>query len=409
MNMNDFMNELLSDSSFMNEPSNETSTSTYFTLTIKKTGSLEVDKKLKKFTKETLDILKKIRKEYKEYFENVTTTLSKESEECHMSSEIVDGAIKYDFRQNKNESFISCFINYEKIAEVMSSKGFSITKEEAIEKGLFTEGECVIDTGSKAYIKAKSEFQLNEFFHIVGKPLNECMTLLDDDILESVQNGDEEFAKKLENIVGRKIIFDYFKKIGITLTPKEILDSEVDFDDFLAVAADKFADMIETDAITIKMCKFLDGQVLIGGKENDDWKTEYTVDKEYLFDNPDRLWYINIEIFGIKPCEYESDDGDVSIMSLGEIVAQCEMGMLKSEDVIQALDKIGKVYKANCELAEKQNIDIDELEPEYVPHTVINGEIIPLGTVAIVSGDMELLEIPLTPLGSDVEMILTEY
>ena len=366
------------DASVMTEM-NKTYNSTYFALTIKKTGDPETDKKLNEFVKETLVVLKEIRRKHKDFLTVLSAghvEMGGNSEDYRVTSELVDSGIKYDFQEKKNEILIKCFIDHLKISESFSVDNFAL---------------------------------MSEFLNLVTIT-TDAGVAIDSETAELLEKGGKEFHDKMVSVVSRKIIFDYFKKIGIILSPNEILDSKVDFDDFLAVAAVGFAELNETDAIVSKMCKFFDGQILLTGKKDDNWNQESNVGKEYLLDDPERLWYMNMKEIIIKPYKYESDDGDVSIdMSLGEYAATCKMGMIHSKELIKVLDEIGKVYQANCEIAEKQNVNIDELGQEYVPHTIINGEIVPLDTVAVVSGDMELLEIPLTPLGSDVEMLLTEY
>ena len=93
----------------------------------------------------------------------------------------------------------------------------------------------------------------------------------------------------------------------------------------------------------------------------------------------------------------------------GEFSASFQFPHTTAEDILECVDKIGEIYTANCEMAEKADEDIEELPVEYCPHIYLDGEMQAIDSIMLLSDDFELIEIPLSPMGTDSPITLTRY
>lgn len=376
-------------------------------ISARKTGVRETDEMNKRFCKETLNFMKNLRSDFKKYIYDLSQILGQDP-----TTEAYDLGIKYDYQKLKFETSIKCFMNNDLLMDAIGVSNFSLPKEEAEKLG-YTEGISNMSDVPDELQKAMAEQKINEFFELIGKPVETDAGLsysLGDKALEGIDFIEDKEGRNeiIEKVLSKKHIYRYIKALDIFDEAQEEFESEIDYYDALNAAAGAFSEKFENDSIDVRTVIFVNGLSFIMPGENGS-KEEFVVDKDYFKDELNKKWYINLREILISPYKSYDAENDVTISMPGEFSASFQFPHTTAEDILECVDKIGEIYTANCEMAEKADEDIEELPVEYCPHIYLDGEMQAIDSIMLLSDDFELIEIPLSPMGTDSPITLTRY
>lgn len=376
-------------------------------ISVRKTGNSETDAMNKRFCKETLNFMRNCKSDYKDYIYAISEMIGRQP-----TSETFNGGIMYDYKKYKSETSIKCFMDNDKLMDAVSAGDFSMPIEEAKKLG-YTEGISNMSDVPDELQKAMAEQEIKEFFELIRKPVETDAGLsyvLDDKALEGIDFIEDKEGRNeiIEKVLSKKHIYRYIKALDIFDEAQEEFESGIDYYDALNAAASVFSEKFNNDTIFVRTVIFQNSYALIFPGDNGS-KEEFVIDREYFKDELNKKWYINLREILISPYKSHDTENGVTVGIPGEFFVEFNFPHTSIEDILKGVDKIGKIYAANYEMAEKAGKDIEELPIQYRPHIYIDGKMQEVDTIMLLSDDFELIEIPISPMGSDVPIALTRY
>lgn len=389
-------------------------------IVVRKNGDPRIDAMNKKFCKETLAFMKNCKKDYKDYICGLTQIMAQQLTKEKNNGEIMyNGGIMYSYEKHKSETSIKCYMDNDMLMDIVGSNLLSLSMEKA-EKSGYHEGILNMSDMPNELMSNIAEKRINEFFEIIGKPMvtsEGTGYALDEKLFEDMISPDSESRfENIEKVLSQKHIYRYIKALDVFDEAREYFENRVDYYfetgvdyyNVLNAAANTFSEKFKNDAISVRTVIFKDGYALIlPGR--DGLREELVIDKSDLNDELSKKWYVNLREISILPFGAHDEENDITVSMPCELVLTFNSFYFPLEEVLKGIDKICKFYEANCEMAEKAGLDVEKLPVKYRPHIYLNGKMQEVDNLMLLSDDFKLIEVPLSPIGTDAPIAFTRY